>query len=172
MPTLTEILYKQQDMFDMIEDRAGEVDEITESSLFENKEALINKTDSCLCVLQSLENDKKNIEIIEQKLKKAKKILENRTEKFKEYLGDTMAEFEIQKLVGKTGKLTHYVSKRVESVDLDCVPEEYLTYIAELNYEQFKKTGLKVDDVKKKCNASDLPEGHKAINYKIRNMVK
>lgn len=135
-----------------------EIDELSEeeraSLEVQLQQLLISKSGS---VIQFIQNLQANIEALkneEKRLKETRQYLENRQEKFKEYVVKCMDQIDQKEIITDSGILrTRNNPLSVEITNEDLVPNKYKKQVIEVKIdknkikEDFKETGEMIDGV-------------------------
>ena len=149
-------LYEITNALQVLQER--EIEEMTEEEkeqLQEKlKELLIEKSGSVIQFIQNLQSSIDGIKNEEKRLKEARQYLENRQEKFEEYVLKCMENIGAKEIITDNGILkTRNNPLSVEIVDEDKIPSKYKKQVIETKIdkiaikEDFKNTGEIIDGV-------------------------
>ena len=119
------------------------------------EELLINKSGSIIQYIQNIQSNIDAIKNEENRLKSTRQYLENRQEKFKDYVLNCMEKIKAKEIITSSGILkTRNNPLSVEIIDEDIIPNKYKKQVIETKIdknmikEDFKKTGEMLDGIK------------------------
>lgn len=139
---------QEKDIEEMSEEEKAELEQKLE-------ELLIQKSGSVIKFIQNLQSNVDAIKNEEKRLKEARQYLENRQEKFQEYVIKCMDKIEAKEIITDSGILrTRNNPLSVEIEDEDLVPSKYKKQVIETKIDKnaiksdFKATGEIIDGVR------------------------
>lgn len=135
-----------------------EIDELSEEERanleVQLQQLLISKSGSVIQFIQNLQSNIEALKNEEKRLKEARQYLENREEKFKEYVVKCMDQIDQKEIITDSGILrTRNNPLSVEITNEDLVPNKYKKQVIEVKIdknkikEDFKETGEMLDGV-------------------------
>lgn len=139
---------QEKDIEEMSEEEKAELEQKLE-------ELLVQKSGSVIKFIQNLQSNVDAIKNEEKRLKEARQYLENRQEKFQEYVIKCMDKIEAKEIITDSGILrTRNNPLSVEIEDEDLVPSKYKKQVIETKIDKnaiksdFKATGEIIDGVR------------------------
>lgn len=139
---------QEKDIEEMSEEEKAELEQKLE-------ELLVQKSGSVIKFIQNLQSNVDAIKNEEKRLKEARQYLENRQEKFQEYVIKCMDKIEAKEIITDSGILrTRNNPLSVEIEDEDLVPNKYKKQVIETKIDKnaiksdFKATGEIIDGVR------------------------
>lgn len=139
---------QEKDIEEMSEEEKAELEQKLE-------ELLVQKSGSVIKFIQNLQSNVDAIKNEEKRLKEARQYLENRQEKFQEYVIKCMDKIEAKEIITNSGILrTRNNPLSVEIEDEDLVPNKYKKQVIETKIDKnaiksdFKATGEIIDGVR------------------------
>lgn len=139
---------QEKDIEEMSEEEKAELEQ-------KLKELLVQKSGSVIKFIQNLQSNVDAIKNEEKRLKEARQYLENRQEKFQEYVIKCMDKIEAKEIITDSGILrTRNNPLSVEIEDEDLVPSKYKKQVIETKIDKnaiksdFKATGEIIDGVR------------------------
>lgn len=119
------------------------------------KELLISKSGSVIKFIQNVQSNIDALKNEEQRLKSVRQYLENKQEKFEEYVIKCMDKIEAKEIITDSGILrTRNNPLSVEIINEDLIPNKYKKQIIETKIDKnaikddFKTTGEMIDGIK------------------------
>ena len=119
------------------------------------KELLISKSGSVIKFIQNVQSNIDALKNEEQRLKSVRQYLENKQEKFEEYVIKCMDKIETKEIITDSGILrTRNNPLSVEIINEDLIPNKYKKQIIETKIDKnaikddFKTTGEMIDGIK------------------------
>lgn len=139
---------QEKDIEEMSEEEKAELEQKLE-------ELLVQKSGSVIKFIQNLQSNVDAIKNEEKRLKEARQYLENRQEKFQEYVIKCMDKIEAKEIITDSGILrTRNNPLSVEIENEDLVPNKYKKQVIETKIDKnaiksdFKATGEIIDGVR------------------------
>lgn len=119
------------------------------------KELLISKSGSVIKFIQNVQSNIDALKNEEQRLKSVRQYLENKQEKFEEYVIKCMDKIETKEIITDSGILrTRNNPLSVEIINEDLIPNKYKKQVIETKIDKnaikddFKTTGEMIDGIK------------------------
>lgn len=136
-----------------------DIDEMTDEEKLELeeklKELLISKSGSVIKFIQNVQSNIDALKNEEQRLKSVRQYLENKQEKFEEYVIKCMDKIEAKEIITDSGILrTRNNPLSVEIINEDLIPNKYKKQVIETKIDKnaikddFKTTGEMIDGIK------------------------